>query len=249
MADIVPSIEDPESYYNANVNGTFNVMQASKEHNVAKVIYSASSSCYGIPDIFPTPETADIRPQYPYALTKYLGEQIVLHWSKVYKVPSISARFFNVYGPRSRTSGTYGAVFGVFLAQKLNNKPFTVVGDGTQTRDFTYVTDIVDALLLASESKLDNEVINLGSDNTYSVNSLVDLLEGEKIYIAKRPGEPDCTWADISKAKDLLNWQPKVTLQEGVKKLLDNIDYWKDAPVWDEKSISVATKKWFDYLD
>ncbi len=249
LADIVPSIEDPESYYNANVNGTFNVMQASKEYNVAKVIYSASSSCYGIPDIFPTPETADIRPQYPYALTKYLGEQIVLHWSKVYKVPSISARFFNVYGPRARTSGTYGAVFGVFLAQKLNNKPFTVVGDGTQTRDFTYVTDIVDALLLASESKLDNEVINLGSDNTYSVNSLVDLLEGEKIYIAKRPGEPDCTWADISKAKDLLNWQPKVTLQEGVKKLLDNIDYWKDAPVWDEKSISVATKKWFDYLD
>ena len=248
LADIVPSIEDPESYYNANVNGTFNVMQASKEYNVAKVIYSASSSCYGIPDIFPTPETADIRPQYPYALTKYLGEQIVLHWSKVYKVPSISARFFNVYGPRSRTSGTYGAVFGVFLAQKLNNKPFTVVGDGTQTRDFTYVTDIVDALLLASESKLDNEVINLGSDNTYSVNSLVDLLEGEKIYIPKRPGEPDCTWADISKAKDLLNWQPKITLQEGVKKLLDNLDYWKDAPVWDEESISVATKKWFDYL-
>ena len=171
-----------------------------------------------------------------------------MHWSKVYKVPSISTRFFNVYGPRSRTSGTYGAVFGIFLAQKLNNKPFTVVGDGTQTRDFTYVTDIVDALLLASESKLDNEVINLGSDNTYSVNSLVDLLEGEKIYITKRPGEPDCTWADISKAKDLLNWQPKITLQEGVKKLLDNIDYWKDAPVWDEESISVATKKWFDYL-
>ena len=248
LADIVPSIEDPESYYNANVNGTFNVMQASKEYNVAKVIYSASSSCYGIPDIFPTPETADIRPQYPYALTKYLGEQIVLHWSKVYKVPSISARFFNVYGPRSRTSGTYGAVFGVFLAQKLNNKPFTVVGDGTQTRDFTYVTDIVDALLLASESKLDNEVINLGSDNTYSVNNLAELLEGEKIYIPKRPGEPDCTWADISKAKDLLNWQPKITLQEGVKKLLDNLDYWKDAPVWDEESISVATKKWFDYL-
>ena len=117
LADIVPSIEDPESYYNANVNGTFNVMQASKEYNVAKVIYSASSSCYGIPDVFPTPETADIRPQYPYALTKYLGEQIVLHWSKVYKVPSISTRFFNVYGPRSRTSGTYGAVFGVFSSK------------------------------------------------------------------------------------------------------------------------------------
>jgi len=248
LADIVPSIENPESYYQANVNGTFNVMQACKEYCIEKLIYSASSSCYGIPDIFPTPETAEIRPQYPYALTKFLGEQIVLHWSKVYKVPSVSTRFFNVYGPRSRTSGTYGAVFGVFLAQKLNNKPFTVVGDGEQTRDFTFVSDIVAALISASESKLENEIINIGSDNTYSVNKLVELLEGEVVYIPKRPGEPDCTWADISKAKDLLKWEPLISLEEGVKHLLDNIEYWSNAPVWDVDSISEATKKWFKYL-
>ena len=248
LADIVPSIENPDTYYQANVTGTFNVMKACKKFNVGKVVYSASSSCYGIPDVVPTPESAEIRPQYPYALTKFLGEQIVLHWSNVYQVPSISTRLFNVYGPRSRTSGTYGAVFGVFLAQKLNKKPFTVVGDGTQTRDFTYVEDVTSALLTASESNLKGEIINIGSDNTYSVNRVVELLEGEVIYIPKRPGEPDCTWADISKAKKLLKWFPTVSIEQGIKNLLDNIDYWSEAPVWDPDSISIATKKWFEYL-
>ena len=248
LADIVPSIENPDTYYQANVTGTFNVMKACKKSNVGKVVYSASSSCYGIPDIVPTPETAEIQPQYPYALTKFLGEQIVLHWSHVYGVPSVSTRLFNVYGPRSRTSGTYGAVFGVFLAQKLNKKPFTVVGDGTQTRDFTYVEDVTSALLTASESNLKGEIINIGSDNTYSVNQVVALLGGEVVFIPKRPGEPDCTWADISKVKKLLKWSPTVSIDQGIKNLLDNIDYWSEAPVWDPDSISIATKKWFEYL-
>ena len=248
LADIVPSIENPDIYYQANVTGTLNVMKASKEFNVNKLIYSASSSCYGIPDILPTPETAEIRPQYPYALTKFLGEQIVLHWSSVYRVPSVSTRLFNVYGPRSRTSGTYGAVFGVFLAQKLSNKPFTVVGDGTQTRDFTYVEDVTSALIATSESSLEGDIINIGSDNTYSINQVVELLGGEAVYIPKRPGEPDSTWADISKAKKLLDWRPTITIEKGIKNLLDNIDYWSEAPVWDADSISEATKKWFEYL-
>ena len=248
LADIVPSIENPDTYYQANVTGTFNVMKACKKFNVGKVVYSASSSCYGIPDIVPTPESAEIRPQYPYALTKFLGEQIVLHWSNVYRVPSVSLRLFNVYGPRSRTSGTYGAVFGVFLAQKLNKKPFTVVGDGTQTRDFTYVEDVTSALVTASESTLEGEIINIGSDSTYSVNRVVELLGGEVVYIPKRPGEPDCTWADISKVKKLLKWSPTVSIEQGIKNLLDNIDYWSEAPVWDADSISIATRKWFEYL-
>jgi UDP-glucose 4-epimerase len=155
---------------------------------------------------------------------------------------------FNVYGPRSRTSGTYGAVFGIFLAQKLNKKPFTVVGDGTQTRDFTYVEDVTSALVTAAESNLKGEIINIGSDNTYSINLVVELLEGEIVYIPKRPGEPDCTWADISKVKKLLKWSPTVSIEQGIKNLLDNIDYWSEAPVWDPDSISIATKKWFEYL-
>jgi UDP-glucose 4-epimerase len=249
LADIVPSIENPDGYYRSNVNGTFNVLEACRKHQVKKIVYSASSSCYGIPDEYPTKETAEIRPQYPYALTKYLGEQLVMHWCHVYDLPAVSLRFFNVYGHRSRTSGTYGAVFGVFLAQKLAGKPFTVVGDGTQTRDFTFVSDVVKAIIAAAESNVEGKIINIGSDHTYSVNQLVELLGGEVVHIPKRPGEPDCTWADISKAKKLLNWQPKVSLEEGVSILLDNIDYWNEAPVWDENSIAKATEKWFEYLN
>ena len=248
LADIVPSIENPTEYYKSNVNGTFNVLQACRKHKVKKIIYAGSSSCYGIPDEYPTKEIASIRPEYPYALTKNLGEQLVMHWCKLYNLPAISLRFFNVYGPRARTSGTYGAVFGVFLAQKLANKPFTVVGDGNQTRDFTFVSDVVNAIIAAADSDLSGEVINIGSNNTYSINRLVELLGGEITYIPKRPGEPDCTWADITKATQLLDWEPKVSLEEGVDVLLNNIEDWADAPLWDEKSITKATKSWFKYI-
>ena len=248
LADIVPSIVKPDDYYRSNINGTFNVLEACRKYDVKKIVYSASSSCYGIPDEYPTKETAKICPQYPYALTKYLGEQLIMHWSHVYDLPAVSLRFFNVYGPRSRTSGTYGAVFGVFLAQKLAGRPFTVVGDGTQTRDFTFVSDVVDAIIATVESDVSGEIINIGSDNTYSVNHLVELLGGDVVHIPKRPGEPDCTWADITKAKQLLSWGPKISLEEGIDVLLDNIDYWREAPVWDENSIAKATEKWFEYL-
>jgi UDP-glucose 4-epimerase len=248
MADIVPSIENPNEYYQSNVTGTFNVLQACRKYKIKKIIYSASSSCYGIPDEYPTKELAAIRPEYPYALTKNLAEQLVMHWCQLYKLPAISLRFFNVYGPRARTSGTYGAVFGVFLAQKIAKKPFTVVGDGTQTRDFTYVSDIVNAIFAAVTSEVSGEIINIGSNSTYSINKLVELLEGEVVNIPKRPGEPDCTWADISKATSLLDWTPLVSLDDGVKILLNNLDYWEDAPLWDEKSIARATEKWFEYL-
>jgi len=248
LADIVPSIQNAESYFRSNVNGTFNVLQAIRRYKVNRVIYTASSSCYGMTKVYPTPESAKIDPQYPYALTKYMGEEIVMHWSKLYKIPAISLRFFNVYGTRSRTSGTYGAVFGVFLAQKLAKKPFTIVGDGNQTRDFTYVSDIIDAIVLAAESNISCEIFNVGSDNTVSINTIVDLLKGDKTFIPKRPGEPDCTYADISKIKKQLGWKPKVTIEEGVNIVLENIDYWRNAVVWDEKSIKDATSDWFKYL-
>jgi UDP-glucose 4-epimerase len=248
LADIVPSIQEPEKYFRANVLGTFNLLQALREHPIKKLVYAASSSCYGIPDTYPTPETAPNHPQYPYALTKQLAEDLLLHWGQVYGLPVISLRLFNVYGPRSRTSGTYGAVFGVFLAQKLANQPFTVVGDGTQTRDFTYVTDVAEAFLAAAESSVKQEVINVGSGNPRSVNDIVKLLSGSVTYIPKRPGEPDCTMAEVTKAKTLLKWQAKTSLEDGVAQLLREIDYWRDAPVWTPDSISQATKDWFKYL-
>ena len=250
MADIVPSIESPKKYYDCNVTGTFNVLEASREAGIKKIVYAASSSSYGIPDNYPTAETADIRPQYPYALTKYMGEELVIHWSQTYKIPAVSLRLFNVYGPRSRTTGAYGAVFGVFLSQKIHNKPFTVVGDGTQTRDFTYVTDVAKAFLKAVEAPVTGIALNVGSDNHYSVNRLVELLGGgELTYVPKRPGEPDCTYADTSRIHDILDWQVEVSFEDGVAEMLTHLDDWKDAPVWEPDSIKKATATWFKYLN
>ena len=249
LADIVPSIERPLEYHRANVDGTINVLECCRKWNVKRIIYAASSSCYGIPDVSPTPEPAEIRPQYPYAVTKYIGEKYLMYWNAIYGLPVTAMRFFNVYGPRSRTSGTYGAVFGVFLAQKLNGKPYTVVGDGNQTRDFTFVTDVANACYMAAASSdAIGKIMNVGSGNTYSVNRLVELLGGEVIHIPKRPGEPDCTFADISTITSVLNWKPLVTFEQGVRIMLDHIEYWREAPLWEPGSIAEATKDWFKYL-
>tara|TARA_B100000579_G_C22758198_1_gene817545 strand:- start:227 stop:1213 length:987 start_codon:yes stop_codon:yes gene_type:complete len=251
LADIVPSIQKPDDYYKSNVTGTFNVLQACRNNNIKKLVYAASSSCYGIPKKYPTTENEKIDVRYPYALTKRLGEELVMHWSEVYKIPSISLRLFNVYGTRSKTSGTYGAVFGVFLKQKLSKKPLTIVGDGTQTRDFTYVTDVANAFITAAKSKITNEIYNVGSDTTVSVNRIVELISNENdqsIFIPERPGEPKCTYADITKIKNELGWFPKVTIEEGVKLVLENIEYWNDAPLWTEDKIEQNTKDWFKYL-
>ncbi len=248
LADIVPSIQNPLNYHKANVDGTAAVLEAARAAGVKRLVYAASSSCYGLPDVVPTPETVEIRPMYPYALTKYIGEQYVMHWAKTYHLPCVALRLFNVYGPRSRTSGTYGAVFGVFLAQKLAGKSFTVVGDGTQTRDFTFVTDVAEAFVRAAQSDAHGEIFNVGSGGTYSVNRLVELLGGEVVYIPKRPGEPDCTFADTSKILSGLGWRPRVAFEDGVGKMLESIEKWRDAPVWDPGSIATATRDWFAYL-
>ena len=248
MADIVPSIENPGVYHDANVNGTLAVLEASRKAGVKRFIYAASSSCYGMPDVTPTPETAEARPMYPYALTKYVGEQYAHHWGKTYGMEVVSLRMFNVFGPRHRTGGTYGAVFGVFLAQKLAGKPLTVVGDGSQTRDFTFVTDIVDAFVKTAESGVSGRAYNLGSDGTYSINHLVELLGGEVVHIPKRPGEPDSTYADITAIKRDVGWNPKISFEQGVSIILENIEGWREAPVWTVDGIEEATADWFKYL-
>lgn len=247
IGDIVPSIEQPTEYMSANVQGTVHVLEASRHAGVRKVVYAASSSCYGLATV-PTREDHPLAPQYPYALSKYMGEQAAFHWSKVYGLPVNSIRIFNAYGTRSRTSGAYGAVFGVFLRQKLAGKPFTVVGDGTQKRDFLYVTDVARAFLAAAEMDKTGEIWNLGAGNPQSVNRLVELLWGTVVYIPKRPGEPDCTWADTGKIRKDLGWAPIVSFEEGVARIVTEIDYWREAPLWDPQSISEATKTWFQYL-
>ncbi|MDJ0652109.1 MAG: SDR family oxidoreductase [Simkaniaceae bacterium] len=248
LADIVPSIENPREYFEINVDGTFNVLECSKKAGVKRLLYAASSSCYGIPDVYPTPETAPICPQHPYALTKFLGEELVMHWEQVYKLPALSLRLFNVFGPKARTTGIYGAVFGVFLTQKLNNKPLTVVGDGSQTRDFTFVKDVARAFLKAAESSISGEIFNVGSGDHYSVNHIVKLLNHDSINIPKRPGEPDATFADVNKIEKMLGFKVETPFEEGVSKLLETINDFKDAPLWEKESIKKATKTWFQYL-
>lgn len=248
IGDIVPSIENPINYMQTNVQGTVRVLECARRAKVKKFVYAASSSCYGLADV-PTREDHAIAPQYPYALSKYQGECAAFHWHQVYDLPVNAIRIFNAYGTRVRTTGAYGAVFGVFFKQKLAGKPFTVVGDGTQRRDFLYVTDVAKAFLAAAETSLAGEIWNLGAGNPQSVNTLVNLIGGSVEYIPKRPGEPDCTFADISKIQRDLPWQPEIPFAIGVKRMMDNIERWQDAPLWDKSSIAEATKIWFQYLD
>ncbi len=248
LADIVPSIENPKKYFDSNVVGTFNVVQAAQKAKIKKFVYAASASCYGFPKYFPTREDSKINPMYPYAFTKWQAEELIMHWNKVFKFPSISLRFFNCYGPRSRTTGAYGAVFGVFLAQKLANKPLTIVGNGKQTRDFIHVSDLVNAVLKSAYSKKTGEIYNLAGGKEVQVNKIAHLIGGKTVRIPKRPGEPDRSLGDIKKIKKDLKWKPKVKIEDGVRNLLKNIDNFKDAPVWTPKKIKKATKIWFELL-
>ena len=244
IGDLIPSIENPEKYMMNNVQGTVKVLECSRENKIKKFVYAASSSCYGLAKI-PTKENHPIKPEYPYALSKYLGEESTFHWKKIYDLPVNSIRIFNAYGTRVRTTGAYG---GVFLKQKLAGKPFTVVGNGKQKRDFVYVSDVANAFLLAAKTKLVGKIWNLGSGKPQSVNKLIEILKGDVVYIPKRPGEPECTYADITKIKKDLAWKPKIKFKKGVELMLKEIESWRDAPLWDAKKIQKATQSWFRYL-
>ena len=247
IGDIVPSIENPTNYMDINVQGTVKVLECSRHANVEKFVYAASSSCYGLAEV-PTAEDHLIDPRYPYALSKYQGEQVAYHWHKVYGLPVNSICIFNAYGPRVRTTGAYGAVFGVFFRQRLAGMPYTVVGDGTQSRDFIYVRDVAKAFYAAADTEITGERFNVGANAPVSINRLVDILGGTTVNLPKRPGEPHVTHADIPKITSKLNWQPEVHFEEGVHNMLANIERWNDAPLWDEASIANATKSWFRYM-
>ena len=247
IGDIVPSIESPTSYMNINIHGTIKVLEASKNASIKKFLYAASSSCYGLAKT-PTSENHTISPKYPYALSKYLGEKAAFHWHKVYGLPVNSIRIFNAYGTRVRTTGVYGAVFGVFFKQKLENKPLTVVGNGSQKRDFLYVTDVAKAFFKSAKSRYIGEIYNLGAGKPQSIKYLVKIIGGKTTTIRKRPGEPDCTWANISKIKNHLKWEPKIKFKNGVKKMLYEIENWKNAPLWTPVKIEMATKMWFKFM-
>tara|TARA_B110000971_G_C20007172_1_gene499724 strand:- start:809 stop:1810 length:1002 start_codon:yes stop_codon:yes gene_type:complete len=248
IGDIVPSISKPIDYLDVNVLGTSRVLECSRIAKVKKFVYAASSSCYGLAAV-PTDECHKIEPMYPYALSKYQGEQAAFHWYRVYGLPVNSICIFNAYGPRVKTNGAYGAVFGVFLKQFLEHKPLTLVGDGTQKRDFIYVTDVARAFLEAAKTPENGQRYNVGAGNPQTIKYLIELIGGEYINLPKRGGEPEITYANINKIKNKLNWEPVVSFEEGVSKMLSNIKDWKDAPLWDVKKIEEATKVWFQYMD
>ena len=212
-----------------------------------KFVYSASASCYGL-NSSRTNEKGKIDTKYPYALSKYMGEQTAFHWHKVYGLPVNSIRIFNAYGTRVRTTGAYGAVFGVFFKQRIKKQPLTIIGNGKQSRDFVYVTDVAKAFYSAAKSKKSGEIYNLGSDKPQSVNTFANLIGGKKTFIPDRPGEPKRTWANITKIKRDLNWRPTIKFKKGVEKMFLEIKNWKDAPLWNPSSIKEATSDWFKYL-
>ena len=248
QSDIIPSVKNPKTYFDSNVNATVNLIEYCRNNNVKKIIYAASSSCYGVPKKYPTNENAKIDTRYPYSFTKYIAEQTLLHWGQVYNIKIKSLRLFNVFGPRVRTIGHYGAMFGVFLAQKANGYPLTIVGNGKQKRDFTFVSDVVNAFILAGKSKSKKRVFNIGTGKPVSINYVASLMKNKKVYIPKRPGEPDKTYANIFKAQKYLNFNPKVNFKDGLDVMLDNLETWKKAPLWTKKNIKISTKAWFKYI-
>ena len=222
LAEIIPSIKNPRKYFINNTLGTLNVLEAAKKARIKKFIYAASSSCYGSPKKFPTKENEKIDTKHPYAFTKFLGEEAVINYANFFNMPNISCRFFNVYGPRLNTRGQYGAVFGNFLKQTQNKKPLTIVGNGNQTRDFIHVDDLTNAFIKLIKSKLRNKIYNLGSGKETSINKIAGIIGGKKTFIPKRPREPNRSCANISKIKKDINWKPKISINDGVKKLFSN---------------------------
>ena len=247
IGDIIPSIENPVNYMQTNIQGTVKVLEAARYNRVKKLVYSASASCYGL-NSSRTNEKGKIDTKYPYALSKYMGEQTAFHWHKVYGLPVNSVRIFNAYGTRVRTTGAYGAVIGVFFKQRIKNKPLTIVGNGKQTRDFIYVTDVAKAFLAVAKSRHVGTIYNVGTGKPQSVEYLANLVGGKKVFIPNRPGESATSCADISKIKRELKWKPTIKFKDGITKMLNEIEKWKDAPLWTPEKIKKATKSWFNYL-
>ena len=246
-ARVQPSIKDPAHFDFTNVHGTVQLFKACVDAGVKKIVFSSSSSVYGDAEM-PTAETHPFAPKSPYGLQKKIGEDYLKLFTEIYDIKGVALRYFNVYGEGMPLGGAYATAIGIFFNQVRNGDKITIFGDGEQTRDFTYVTDICEGLLLAAKSSINCDVFNLASGNPQSINYLASLISPHCTYIPKRPGEPDVTHADISKATNYLGYRPKVSFEDGVRRVLDSIDYWKDAPVWTPESIAKVTETWFNCL-
>ena len=221
LANVNESLKKPNKFFKSNVTGTYNIILASKKAKIKKFIFTASASCYGIPNKFPTSETDKIKILHPYASTKWQAEKLIFSWVKKYNFPANSLRLFNVYGPRLNLIGAYKAVFGIFLSQKLKKKSLTITGNGDQTRDFVHIKDLVRALYMASKSKRVGQIYNVGSGKETKINKIAKLFGGKKIYVPKRRKDIYRSCADIKKIKNHLNWTPKIMIEKGTRDFLN----------------------------
>lgn len=220
QARIQPSIKNPLPPNQTNITGTLNALWAAHQADVKKFIYSASSSVYGDQDSLPLREDMIPRPKNPYAVQKLTGEMYCQLFSRLYNLPTANLRYFNVYGPRQLVDGPYATVIGIFLKQVKKGKPMTIVGDGEIRRDFTYITDVVEANISAWQKEVPGgEIINIGTGKNYSINEVANLIGGPVTNIPPRPGETRVTLADTSKASKFLGWKATVSLEEGITAL------------------------------
>jgi UDP-glucose 4-epimerase len=219
---IQPAIKNPSRAYNVNVIGTLNILELSKKYNVKRIMYSSTSSVYGLTNELPTSENVSIDCLNPYAHSKFIGEELFRQYYKEYNVDSVIFRYFNVFGERSPIKGQYAPVVGIFLNQFKNNKDLTIVDDGLKMRDFIYVGDIVDANISAMNSNINlkSTTINIGSGNNISIKNIANLISDKQIHIEARPGEAENTLADITVAKKLLNFNPKTDVKDWIKNSL-----------------------------
>ena len=216
LGAIGPSLQRPAEYMQTNLMGTVRMLEVARALQVGKFVYAASSCCYGHSAPVPWSERTPLELDHPYALSKQMGEDAVLHWGRVFGVPVVSLRMFDVYGPRIRAGA-----FPVFLGQRARGEPFTVVGDGEQTRDFVHVSDVVRAYLRAAESEVTGESFNVGSGQETTINRLLELLGGgARVTLPDRPWEPRRHWADIRKIEQRLAWQPTMSVEQGIADLL-----------------------------
>jgi UDP-glucose 4-epimerase len=248
IGDVIPSINNPEIYMKNNLEGSFNVLQAAEHYSIPRIIYAASSSCYGNAET-PTNEEAPIACAHPYAVSKFLAEQLLFKLGEIYRIKVSSACIFNAYGRRFKTTGAYGSVIGVFLKQRLENYPLTIAGNGSQSRDFVHVKDVARAFNEIQLKGKPGNRYNVGSGSTVSIQSLASIIGGQVQYIPDRGGEARNTLADISKIQKEIGWRPQISFEEGCLDMLSNIKDWHDAPFWTMEKIAQEVSKWNDFFE
>jgi UDP-glucose 4-epimerase len=214
------SIEHPRDTHDVNVTGTLSVLEAARSKGVRRIVYAASSSAYGDQETLPLSLDLPVQPKSPYALQKYMGEELMRLWSQIYGLETVSLRFFNVYGPHMDPDGAYALVIGRFMKLRLAGEPLTVTGDGEQTRDFTHVSDVARAIMHAGlvDGIGQGETFNVGAGGQTSINEIAKLIGGEIEYVPARL-EPKHTMADVSKTREYLNWEPKIAVSDGIAEL------------------------------